>query len=331
MSSDRDLLAEAVERLLSGSAVPDWAAIDEIGIGSLLLPESDGGIDGTHEDLSAVLRVCGRHGLEQPVGETNISRALLARAGLDVAPGPCVFGIAEAVTLTPSSSGSGINLTGTLKSVPAGVSLDTVVTVVAQQERGIVVSLAMNSARSRTTGAKLEFLNAPVRAFGTLDRRADLLELGAALRVSQMAGAIEGVLRLTIEHANGRSQFGRKLSEFQVIQHHLAVLAEESAAATSAATSMSRALDLGDASFEVAAAKLRTNRAAGVATGLAHQIHGAIGCTQEHALHRLTRKLWSWRSEYGNDRYWALELGNSIARAGADCFWSALTERGDRR
>jgi alkylation response protein AidB-like acyl-CoA dehydrogenase len=40
--------------------------------------------------------------------------------------------------------------------------------------------------------------------------------------------------------------------------------------------------------FEIASAKLRTNKAIGQATAIAHQVHGAIGFTQEYDLHKLT-------------------------------------------
>jgi acyl-CoA dehydrogenase len=92
----------------------------------------------------------------------------------------------------------------------------------------------------------------------------------------------------------------------------------------------SRCADLGEAGFEIAAAKLRANRAVGKATSISHQSHGAIGFTQEHQLHYWTQRLWSWRSEFGNDRYWSNRLGTQILEEGADQFWRNLTARGDR-
>ncbi len=63
------------------------------------------------------------------------------------------------------------------------------------------------------------------------------------------------------------------------------------------------------ADFEIAAAKLRANRAVGVVTAVAHQVHGAIGFTEEYDLHRVTIPLMRWRSAHGNDAYWAQRLG----------------------
>jgi acyl-CoA dehydrogenase len=59
-------------------------------------------------------------------------------------------------------------------------------------------------------------------------------------------------------------------------------------------------------------------------------VHGAIGCTLEHSLQRATRRLWSWRAEFGSERDWALQLGRSVIAAGAESLWPLLTERGDR-
>ena len=81
----------------------------------------------------------------------------------------------------------------------------------------------------------------------------------------------------------------------------------------------------GDTELAIACAKLRANRAVHQATSIAHQMHGAIGFTREHALHHFTQRLWAWRSEFGNDRYWAGRLGREVARAGAQALWPRIT------
>ncbi len=53
-----------------------------------------------------------------------------------------------------------------------------------------------------------------------------------------------------------------------------------------------------------------------------------MGMTEEFALGRLTRRLWAWREDAGNEREWAGELGRFAIAQGAG-FWAALTERGD--
>src|SRR3546814_1067112 len=63
---------------------------------------------------------------------------------------------------------------------------------------------------------------------------------------------------------------------------------------------------------------------------IAHQVHGAIGFTYEHALHFATRRLWSWRAEFGAESHWAELLGRAAIRRGADRLWPDLTAR-DRK
>jgi alkylation response protein AidB-like acyl-CoA dehydrogenase len=141
---------------------------------------------------------------------------------------------------------------------------------------------------------------------------------GALMRSVQMAGGIARVRDMAIDYAADRHQFGQAINRFQAVQRLLAELAAEAACAEAAA-----AAAVANPSFEgVAAAKIVTGRAAGRAAGLAHQIHGAIGFTHEHPLHRLTTKLWRWRDEYGTESHWAVELGRSVA--GRDV-WELLT------
>ena len=144
--------------------------------------------------------------------------------------------------------------------------------------------------------------------------------LGALMRSVQMAGALETVLELSVSYAQERQQFGSSLNRFQFIQGHLADLAGEVALAGAA-------VDLAIASpdeFSIAAARVRCGEAVTAGTALAHQIHGAIGFTDEHQLHHFTRRLWSWRDEFGTESEWAIRLGRQVAGMGAG-LWAGLT------
>jgi hypothetical protein len=54
-------------------------------------------------------------------------------------------------------------------------------------------------------------------------------------------------------------------------------------------------------------------------------VHGAIGFTHEHSLRRLTRRLWSWRDEFGTESHRSRELGGGVMAAGADALWPTIT------
>ena len=156
--------------------------------------------------------------------------------------------------------------------------------------------------------------------------KADDKELFAAmLCAAKMAGALQAALDLSVEFTRQRKQFGKPLASFQAIQQQLAVFAEEAAAANAAVAAAFRAADRGDAWFEIACAKLRANQAARLSTGIAHQVHGAMGFTAEYRLNHLTRRLWKWGSEHGNERHWADRIGARVAARGSANFWPDLT------
>jgi acyl-CoA dehydrogenase len=158
----------------------------------------------------------------------------------------------------------------------------------------------------------------------------NVFALGAFMRSAQVGGALERALDLCVRYVEERSQFGRKLREFQAIQQQLAVLAEEAAAVACAAMAAADALQFGDAAFEIASAKLRANLAIDRGTSIAHQCHGALGITREYSLQRSTRRLWSWRTEFGNDTHWSGWVADFVLNGDSSGLWGALTERSDR-
>ncbi|WP_322769591.1 acyl-CoA dehydrogenase family protein, partial [Frankia sp. Cr1] len=191
-----------------------------------------------------------------------------------------------------------------------------------------------------------------------------LLLRGALSRSLLMAGAMEHIVVATTAFAAQRTQFGQPIRRFQAVGRHLALLAEESALAGHAAQTATEALvaaeaghagvagavgetggvhvrdraSLGggggvavggppsrEAIMTVAAAKLIAGRAAGEVAARAHQIHGAIGLTMEFPLQYFTRRLWSWRDEYGSERYWSTVLGRHVVAQGQSMLWPLLT------
>jgi alkylation response protein AidB-like acyl-CoA dehydrogenase len=136
----------------------------------------------------------------------------------------------------------------------------------------------------------------------------DVRRLGALIRAVQMVGAMEHVLALTAGYVEERRQFGVPLIRFQAVQQQLAELAGDVA---SAATAVEHAVDF-PGEVEVAAAKSRSGEAAATTAAIAHQLHGAIGMTDEHGLGLYTRRLWSWRDDFGGEAEWARLLGRRV-------------------
>ena len=159
-----------------------------------------------------------------------------------------------------------------------------------------------------------------------------LMLMGATVRSMQAAGALETILSLSVAYANERVAFERKIGKFQAVQQNLARLAGETAAALAAAGSAADTIAQADAFddavlLEAASAKIRTGEAAAEGSAIAHQVHGAIGFTNEHVLHRFTLRLLSWRDDFGSESYWAAALGGMVAKHGASQFWPMLAAR----
>lgn len=352
MNELRTMLGDVVTRLFTDRVTKDllesagrgewpealWQAVEENGLTMPLVPEASGGAGGTWGDAFVVIRAAGHHAVPLPLAETIVGAALLSGAGLEVPSGPLTIAPAHRDdTVRLARAGSGWRLRGAAARVPWGGAAGHVVVVGEADGRPMVALIARGTAAvtrdqnlAREPRDTLAFDGAPVVAAAPAARGvpANAVWLyGALVRTAQMAGGLDYLLRQTSQYATERRQFGRPIGSFQAIQQNLAVLAGHAAAAGTAAAHAFRAADRGDAAFEIATAKVRVGEAAGVGASIAHQTHGAIGFTYEHALQFVTRRLWSWRAEFGGEGAWAVELGRVVAERGADALWPYLTAR----
>lgn len=316
------MIRETAARLFAGTA-PEalWAAVEDAGFPRALLPDEAGGFGVSPREALAILAEAASAALANPLAETMAAGWLLARAGLAMPDGPLT--IATGGTLAVSAQGV---VSGTVARIPWGGNARAVV-VLADARLALAIPAEVmpgeNLAREprdtlRFDGAALA--HAPVGVSAQEFRL-----LGAALRSAQIAGALEALVAMTTLYAGERVQFGRPIGKFQAVQHNLAILAAQQAAASAAAEGAAEAVEAGMRPLPIAAAKLRCGEAAGIAAALAHQIHGAIGFTEEHGLHRLTTRLWSWRDEFGAEPEWAEMLGRHACALGADALWAGIT------
>ncbi|MDH0126763.1 acyl-CoA dehydrogenase family protein [Brucella intermedia GD04153] len=315
-----DLISESAKRLFAHyPAAPDdmdglwnsalWRAIVEAGFPLALLSEEEGGFSLEAEDAFSLLRIAAANCATVPLGETMLANWMLAQTGLPLSEGPA------AIILSDGEM-----------AVPFGRHLQTLVTV-AGQEDGVIVSRydLRVTATDWQHGANLAgeprdhlkaLEGAGSQQAGRATLSADTIDaLGALVRVQQIAGALQAVLDMTVRYAGERVQFGKPIAKFQAIQQYLAVMAGEVAAANAAASMAAQAFPFAVRDAQtfvliVAAAKIRAGEAVGSVASLSHQVHGAIGFSREYALHLLTRRLWSWRDEYGREADWAGKLGN---------------------
>ena len=127
----------------------------------------------------------------------------------------------------------------------------------------------------------------------------------AAVTAAEMAGAIDRIATMTAGYVTERQQFGRPISAFQVVAHGAARLATLAQAATWSARLACTSADPSDTS----AAKGWISAASVEVVALAHQLHGAIGFTEEYGLQRLSKRLRTLRFAFGDDRFHHRALG----------------------
>lgn len=318
---------------------PAWAALENAGLPLAWVPEELGGSGASLSDGFAALRVSGRFALALPFAETLLAGWLLARAGLPSPRGAmaCSTRAGRPVTLT-----GGGTLRGQVRDIPFASACGHLALLARQQSGDWAVVLVETGRAQVANGAGLAGDPLGAVALDNVKPSAvknvpqglheEALLMGAAARAMQMAGALEAILDISVRYANERVAFGRPIAKFQAVQHNLARLAGEVAAATAAAGSAADSLASADTFdegvfLEVAAAKIRVGEAASEGAGIAHQVLGAIGFTREHALHRFTQRLWAWRDDFGNESYWAVKLGSTVAAEGADALWPLLASR----
>ncbi len=301
-----------------GSAAELWQAISEAGFADAMVSEAQGGAGLSTEAVAGCWILAGRHAVPLPLSETMIARALLTEQAITVPDTPIALGIGHP---TPA---------GTLRA--AGVSGGRTAGAVLVTAAGDTRLLDTASARSERCAFELDLtLEWPKSAWAGAPRLPVSLDtrLAQALVLSlQIAGALDTVFRRSLAWANEREQFGKPIGKFQAIQHQLALMAEESFAATMAARiaclpAPNRAalataspgmvgVLAGTEPLRVATAKARTSEAALLVAQMAHAIHGAIGFTHEFDLQILTRRLHAWRQTAGSESAWHDQIGRAL-------------------
>jgi len=335
MSAERQILLDTATRIFTNGEPPDrmWRTIIEAGLPGLLLPESEGGFGGDWGDAFSLIRLGGYHALGLPLGEAIIGTALFGAAAITAYDGQ--IALAE---FADGALEDGV-FAGTLRHIADGRCAKLVLASIGGRLIGLDTAGATVTLGESLAGDPCDALQFERSPASLCPSPVSLFALGALPRVAQIAGALDAALNLSINHANERQQFGKPIGKFQAVQQNLAVMAEAAAAVNCAGQAAFQAAGYAlshpahaepfDPEFEIAAAKLRANIAVDAGTAIAHQVHGGIGFTQDYALHHFTRRLYAWRAEFGNERFWAERLGSLTATQGADKIWSHLTARSD--
>jgi acyl-CoA dehydrogenase len=316
-----------------------WSALAESGFPYVSLPEEAGGSGGDVADACALLTVAGRFAAPVPLAEAGLLGGwALTSAGLPLPEGPLSVAVGRADDVVELSGGPGSwRLTARVQRVPWGGRSTRVALLATVGGDRYVVSAPTASAEV-TAGRNLAAeprdtlawdgasLSDDAVAVAPAGVDAPALRLrGALSRAALMSGALARVSELTVRYTGERQQFGRPVARFQAVQTHLVTIAEEAQLAGLATEVAALNARPEPGFFDVAAAKVAAGEAATIAARASHQAHGAIGMTKEYELGQLSRRLWSWRDEFGTERYWSRELGRQLAEAGADELWPRIS------
>jgi acyl-CoA dehydrogenase len=280
-----------------------WQLVTESGFDKALAPEALGGYGISLNEAGAVLEACGRFAAPIPLAEAMLAHGFAGLHNVELPAGAVTASLAR-------SEGDTVRA----HAVPWGGSADWVLAVEPEGQAFVFpVIKARSSLRSDIEGeCEMLWRTGDARLVFTPHKKVEWRAVGAAMRVAQIAGALDSVLELTTQYAGERNQFGRALAKFQAIQQQVAMLAEDAFAARMASSLVCDSAGVLPDTSGVAAAKVVASEAAARASAIAHAIHGAMGITEEYDLQLFTRRLLIWRMQYGSESYWAARVGAAL-------------------
>ncbi len=317
------------ERAGDGTGDPDsaderWAALAELGVFSVGLPEDLGGAGGTTADVAVVAERLAAALVPGPVMPTLLAGLVLARsvgaagdgalravlAGL--ASGAARVGVAmsaSGVTATPDGAG-GLRVSGTAGLVLGAADASHLLlgAVVGRGEAWFLLD-------ARQPGVRLT-PRSPVDFSRSL---ADVGLDAATLAAAEAAGVATWCSQTATEYARTRQQFGRPIGSFQAIKHLCAQMLCRAELAAAAAWDAARAADGAPDELPLAAAAAAAALALDAAVDNAKdciQVLGGIGFTWEHDAHLYLRRAVAVRSLLGGGAAWRARVAG-LALGGA--------------
>jgi len=306
-------VAEIADR--AGWDPASWREVAELGWTGISAPEADGGLGmGFLEEMIAFEQL-GRAVFPGPFF-SSVALALPALAG---APDlrKAVIGGDRAATLAGAGEdprdltvrAEGERLRGASMFVPDLGSCDLVVVAASGDDGPSLWSVDRDGEGVSWEGlptvdttrrlGRIELEAAPARLLAAGEEAAGLLDgirdRALASLAAEAVGVASAALDRSVQYAGSREQFGRPIGVYQAVSHGLADAYVEVESARSLAYWAGWAVAGGadEASTAAAAAKAHASEAAVDACERAIQVHGGIGFTWEHPLHRYYRRaLW---------------------------------------
>ncbi|MEO8081055.1 MAG: acyl-CoA dehydrogenase family protein [Caldimonas sp.] len=326
-----------------------WKGLADLGLLGLQVPEAEGGVGFGAVDAMVIMEELGRGLVLEPYAPVALvathllaaapaGQALLSR----LAGGDAIVVLAQEerhsryrlshVETKAEGSGDACQLTGTKIVVPAGAAADAFIvsartTGGADDGSGVALFLVEKNApgvrvrpyptQDGAAAADLVLDGAGARLLLPAGQAMDALEtavdIGIAGLCAEAVGAMDALVKLTVEYMNTRKQFGVTIATFQALRHRMADVKMQLELARS--MSYFASLKLG----EPAAARRRALSQAKVQLGQSMryvgqqciQLHGGIGVTDEYAASHYFKRLTVMEMTFGDTLH---HLGEVSAR-----------------
>lgn len=245
---------------VEGVSEKAWQALAELGATALMVPEEQGGLNGSAVDMMVVMKEIGRGLVVEPYFATALGAEILKRTGggdeiLErVATGnaklACALNERDAahdlfdVSVSAGANGSGYVLNGEKTVVIHGAQADALIVSARtsgapRDEEGISLFIVpagtsgMLCRECRTfdgqRAADIIFKDVQLPAtalLGDAGKGWKVLEAavdyGVALLCAEAVGVMEAANAATLEYVKTREQFGAPIGTFQVLQHRMA-------------------------------------------------------------------------------------------------------------
>ncbi len=294
-----------------------WQRSTEMGFAGVLVPEAHGGLGLTLTDAAVIAEEIGRTLAPMPFLSTAVMGASLLAAGGNaalagkwlphIAGGKAIVAVAideqprhrpQAIATKAVAQGQGYRLEGEKLLVVDGHVAD-VLLVVARLEAGRLGIFAVDPRASGVgiersimldahNAARIKVANVEVAGDAVLSLNAgdlveDTLDRARVCVAAELLGAGDEAFQRTLSYLKERQQFGRKIGEFQGLQHRASMLYCDlelaRASILRAAEAIDEARDAKARRMAVSVAKAKACATAGLAVQEGVQMHGGIGMT----------------------------------------------------
>ena len=278
-------LRSQARTFLDATAEPTWAQLAELGWTGAGVAEEHGGAGLSFVEEAVIHEEAGRALLHQPLWSTSSLLPFL--------PGPDQAAVAAGEASWTLALGPLVPDLDTAAHV-AIVGGDTV-----WELEGAEREVLATSDETRPLGVVSG--GGPGRELFASEALPALRARSLAILALEAVGVGARAVELSLAYVSEREQFGRRIGSYQAVAHPLASSHAEIELARSLAwwAAWCVANDEADAQVAAAAAAAEAADAAVLACERAIQVHGGIGFTWEHVLHRLyKRALWiqSWEA-----------------------------------